>query len=54
MNDVLRKFKKDHADTLICEPSGRTYAELLQDRNQLLNVDDFVEKLATVMKKQEK
>ena len=34
MSDLAREFIKKHADDIICEPSGSTYKEFLEDKIQ--------------------
>lgn len=46
MTNLAREFTKKYADTIICEPSGKTYTELIEDsvlkfkliRNELKDV----------------
>lgn len=33
-NDILHQFISENKDTIICEPSGRTYKRLLYDKNK--------------------
>ena len=55
MSDISREFIKKHKDVIICEPSGRSYAELERDRVRKIMIlrDDF-EQLKKKKKKGEK
>jgi hypothetical protein len=33
-SDILHQFILENKDTIICEPSGRTYKKLLYDKNK--------------------
>ena len=38
MSDLARDFVQKHRDTIICEPSGKTYTELLDDKVQVFRL----------------
>ena len=45
-NNLAREFIRKHKESIICEPSGRSYAELEQDRvRKILLVENTINEL---------